>query len=91
MAQSVYTRRRLANALASQYAANQLVTIIDAQTGTLSGDLKRRLKCVLGETQGTVAATKFAAGATLTDPVEQKLSQIIGETATAEIVAAQDA
>lgn len=91
MAQSDFTRRKLAAALGSQPQADALVTIIDAQTGTVGLDLQRRLNMVMGANIGTVAGTKFAAGATLTDMVEGKLTQVVGETAAKEIIAAQDA
>lgn len=89
MAQSDYTRRKLAVALGSQSAASALVTIIDAGTGTVAQDTKRRLWQQLGVTEANVFAAAAAADTSLTDPVEGKLTQVIGETATKEITAEQ--
>jgi len=91
VALSAYSRQRLAVMLGSQPQANELADIIDAQTGTVGADMKRRLQLALGPLAGATAATKFAAGATLTDYVEGELTKAIGETAAKEIIALQDA
>ena len=90
MALSAYTRRKLAVALGSQSAANALVTIIDAGSGTVSQDSQRRLQEALGSIpEGTALATKIAADSALTDPLEQRMNASMGHTATAEITAVQ--
>jgi hypothetical protein len=90
---SVYTRRQLASGLASRAAANDIVTVVDAGSGTLGAHTKRRLEVACANRQlGLGIAGKVDAGTALTGPQAAVLGMACNSrVAAAEIAAALNA
>jgi hypothetical protein len=86
MALTNHTRRQLAVALGSESLADQVADIVDAGSGTLSDDAKRRIWNMLGSTAtGVVLATAIAGDTTLTSYQKDKLTRLLGATALADV------
>lgn len=90
---SVYTRRSLANGLASESAADDFADTVDAGSGTLDAITKRRLEIACANRQlGLGIAAKVDAGTALTGPQAAVLGMVCNSrVAAAEIAAALNA
>lgn len=90
MALTGHTKRQMAQALGSQAIATQLAAIVDAGSGSASTDATRRIWNAYGSTPlGVVLVAAFAADTALTALQKGKLTQILGATAAADLVAHQ--
>lgn len=90
---SVYTRRCLTSGLASRAAADDIVAIVDAGSGTLKAHTKRRLEIACANRQlGLGIAGEVDAGTALTGPQAAVLGMACNSrVAAAEIAAALNA
>jgi len=83
------TRRRLAVVLGSEAAANDVVTIVNAGTGTLAEDTQRRIWNVMGTSEGVAFIAEIHADTSLEFIVRGKLVQLLGATAATDFTAEQ--
>jgi len=92
MALSGYTRRALAIAMGSQAAGDAVLTVIDADGGTVDANIKERLyQAIANRNAGTQVGAAIDADGALDGYESHYLRHLLGQQAFTEIDAEQGA